>query len=33
MRYQLLPLADVGELLLDLLEQTDDPLVRRGSLL
>jgi len=30
MRHLLLPPADVGELLLDLLEQTDNPLVRRG---
>src|SRR3954451_8817092 len=32
MRHLLLPLADVGELLLDLLEQTDNPLVRRELL-
>jgi hypothetical protein len=30
MCHLLLPLADVGELLLDFLEQMDNPLVRRG---
>jgi hypothetical protein len=32
MRHLLLPLADVSELLLDLLEQTDNPLIGRGFL-